>query len=144
MVIRNYSEVVFNQLSIDEKSFRKSHYHITVCSHPSLGCVLYIGESRTKKDVKSLLNKSLTPTQLQQNNAVSMDIRPNASLAHDSFLQVKYLNKAIDKVRHRAVKHHQELKKSRYALLKNRANLTKKQRIHFDAMASANYEVGKA
>ncbi|WP_425637954.1 ISL3 family transposase [Algoriphagus yeomjeoni] len=152
---RNYSQVVFDQLSIDEKSFRKGHHYITVLSHPNSGCVLDVGEDRTKEAVKSLLNKSLTPTQLQQVNAISMDMwkafittaqemLPNASIVHDRFHLVKYLNDAIDKVRRREVKQHEELKNSRYALLKNPENLTEKQRIHFDAIAGANYEVSKA
>src|SRR5690606_37960810 len=56
----------------------------------------------------------------------------------------KYLNDAIDQVRRREVKQHQDLKHSRYALLKNPENLTDRQRIHFEAIADANYEVSKA
>jgi transposase len=152
---RNYSQVVFDQLSIDEKSFRKGHHYITVLSHPHSGCVLDVGEDRTKESVKSLLNKSLTNKQLQQVKAISMDMwkafistaqemLPNAAIVHDRFHLVKYLNEAIDKVRRREVKQHEELKNSRYALLKNPENLTEKQRIHFDAIAGANYEVSKA
>lgn len=152
---RNYSQVVFNQLSIDEKSFRKGHHYITVLSHPHSGCVLDVGEDRTKESVKSLLNKSLTNEQLHQVKAISMDMwkafistaqemLPNAAIVHDRFHLVKYLNEAIDKVRRREVKQHEELKNSRYALLKNPENLTEKQRIHFDAIAGANYEVSKA
>lgn len=152
---RNYSQVVFDQLSIDEKSFRKGHHYITVLSHPHSGCVLDVGEDRTKESVKSLLNKSLTNEQLQQVKAISMDMwkafistaqemLPNAAIVHDRFHLVKYLNEAIDKVRRREVKQHEELKNSRYALLKNPENLTEKQRIHFDAIAGANYEVSKA
>ncbi|MDG1277644.1 MAG: ISL3 family transposase [Algoriphagus sp.] len=152
---RNYSQVVFDQLSIDEKSFRKGHHYITVLSHPHSGCVLDVGEDRTKESVKSLLNKSLTNEQLHQVKAISMDMwkafistaqemLPNAAIVHDRFHLVKYLNEAIDKVRRREVKQHEELKNSRYALLKNPENLTEKQRIHFDAIAGANYEVSKA
>ena len=47
---------------------------------------------------------------------------------------VKYLNGAIDKVRRREVKKHDELKSSRYALLKNKQNLTQTQRIKFEAI----------
>ncbi|WPR77951.1 ISL3 family transposase [Algoriphagus sp. NG3] len=152
---RNYSQVVFDQLSIDEKSFRKGHHYITVLSHPHSGCVLDVGEDRTKESVKALLNKSLTNEQLQQVKAISMDMwkafittaqkmLPNAAIVHDRFHLVKYLNEAIDKVRRREVKQHEELKNSRYALLKNPENLAEKQRIHFDAIAGANYEVSKA
>ena len=54
------------------------------------------------------------------------------------------MNEAIDKVRRREVKKHEELKESRYALLKNEANLTQKQRIKFEAIRKANFEVSRA
>ena len=50
----------------------------------------------------------------------------------------------MDKVRRREVKQHQELKNSRYALLKNQENLTEKQRIKFESIRAANYQVSKA
>ena len=69
---------------------------------------------------------------------------PQAKVVHDRFHLVKYLNEAIDKVRRREVKVHDDLKHSRYALLKNKENLTEKQRIKFEAIQSANYEVSRA
>ena len=152
---RNYSELTFDYLSIDEKSFKKGHQYITVLSHPASGCVLYVEENRTKEACKKLLAKSLTTEQLNKVSAISMDmwkafiqtaqeILPNASIVHDRFHLIKYLNEAIDKVRRREVKQHQDLKNSRYALLKNPENLTERQRIHFEAIADANYEVSKA
>ena len=50
------------------------------------------------------------------------DILPKANIVHDRFHLIKYLNEAIDKVRRREVKQHEELKNSRFALLKNQAN----------------------
>ena len=152
---RNYSELTFDYLSIDEKSFKKGHQYITVLSHPASGCVLDVEENRTKEACKKLLAKSLTTEQLNKVSAISMDmwkafiqtaqeILPNASIVHDRFHLIKYLNEAIDKVRRRVVKQHQDLKNSRYALLKNPENLTERQRIHFEAIADANYEVSKA
>jgi len=152
---RNYSGLTFDHLSIDEKSFKKGHHYITVLSHPASGCVLDVEEDRTKEACKKLLSNSLTTEQLNKVSAISMDmwkafiqtaqeILPNASIVHDRFHLVKYLNEAIDKVRRREVKQHQELKNSRYALLKNPENLTDRQRIHFEAIAGANYEVSKA
>lgn len=47
-------------------------------------------------------------------------------------------------IRRREVKQHQELKNSRYALLKNQENLTEKQRIKFESIRAANYQVSKA
>ena len=91
------------------KSFKKGHRSITVLSHPSSGCVLDVEEDRTKESCKKLFNKSLTAEQLEKVGAISMDmwkayittaqeILPNASLVHDRFHLVKYLNEAIDKV----------------------------------------------
>lgn len=155
MARRNYSEVIFEHVSIDEKSFKKGHHYITVLSHPSSGCVLDVEEDRTKESCKKLFNKSLTAEQLEKVGAISMDmwkayittaqeILPNASIVHDRFHLVNYLNEAIDKVRRREVKHHQELKNTRYTMLKNPENLTEKQRIHFESISAANYEVSKA
>lgn len=155
MARRDYSSLTFDHLSIDEKSFRKGHHYITVLSHPASGCVLDVEEDRTKEACKKLLSNSLTTEQLNKVTAISMDmwkafmqtaqeILPNAAIVHDRFHLVKYLNEAIDKVRRREVKQHQDLKNSRYALLKNPENLTDRQRIHFQAIKDANYEVSKA
>lgn len=152
---RNYTKLVFDQLSIDEKSFKKGHQYITVLSHPGSGCVLDVEEDRTKESCKSLFNRTLTETQLGQVTTISMDmwpayinsaqeLLPNAAITHDRFHLIMYLNKAIDQVRRREVKQHDELKNTRYALLKNPENLTEKQRIKFEAIIGANYEVSKA
>lgn len=155
MARRSYTNLVFDQLSIDEKSFKKGHKYITVLSHPGSGCVLDVEEDRTMDTCRSLLNRTLTETQLAQVAKISMDmwpayinsaeeLLPNAEIIHDRFHLIMYLNKAIDQVRRREVKQHEELKHSRYALLKNPENLTEKQRIKFEAIAGANYEVSKA
>ena len=152
---RNHSELNFAHLSIDEKSFRKGHNYISVLSHPGSGCVLDVEEDRTIEATKMLLNQSLTKQQQENVATISMDmwkayistaekVLPKAEIVHDRFHLVKYLNDAIDKVRRREVKQNEELKDSRYALLKNEENLTEKQRIKFDAICGANYEVSKA
>ncbi|NQX84867.1 MAG: transposase [Flavobacteriaceae bacterium] len=65
-------------------------------------------------------------------------------MVHNRFHLIKYLNNAIDKVRRREVKQHEELKNSRFVLLKNKANLTDKQQIIFEHIQAANYQVSKA
>jgi transposase len=158
---RNYTELVLDQLSSDEKAFENGHYYVTVLSHPGSGCVLDVEEHRTKEACKSSFNRILTETQLGQVTTISMDIRhsaqvwpayittaqellPNAAITHDRFHLIMYGNKAIDQVRRREVKQHDELKNTRYALLKNPENLTEKQRIKFESIIGANYEVSKA
>lgn len=152
---RNLSELKFEHLSIDEKSFRKGHNYITVLSHPRSGSIIDVEEHRTIEAVKTLLNKSLTEIQQFNVKTISMDMwkayltsakenLPNAEIVHDRFHLIKYLNNAIDKVRKREVKKNEELINSRYALLKNQENLTEKQQIKFNAIMSANYQVAKA
>ncbi|HOR82768.1 MAG TPA: transposase, partial [Bacteroidales bacterium] len=69
---------------------------------------------------------------------------PNAEIVHDKFHLVKCLNEAIDKVRKREVRHNEELKNTKYLFLKNLENHTEKQRIKFESIAKANYEVSRA
>jgi transposase len=157
---RNYTELVSAQLSIDEKAFKNGHNYVTVLSHPGSGCVLDVEEHRTKEACKSLFSKILTETQLGQVTTISMDIRhgaqvwpayittaeellPNAAITHDRFHLIMHGNKAIDQVRRREVKRHDELKNTHYALLKNPENLTEKQRIKFESIIGANYEVSR-
>lgn len=152
---RNIGEAVLEHLSIDEKSFKKGHRYISVLSDPTSGCVIDVEEGRTKEAVRNLLDNSLTEQQQESVRTISMDMwkayisvtkekLPNAEVTHDRFHLVKYLNEAIDKVRRREVKTNDELKHSRYALLKNECNLTEKQRIKFEAIRKANYQVSKA
>ncbi len=75
---------------------------------------------------------------------VAQEKLPQAEIVHDKFHLIKYLNEAIDKVRRREVKEHVELKDSRYAMLKNKENLTQKQRIKFEEIRKANFEVSRA
>lgn len=143
------------ELGIDEKSFQKGHRYISVLSDPNADCVLDVEEGRDKEACKKLLDKALDKEQQAKVKRVSMDMwkafmngckekMPNAKVVHDRFHLVKYLNEAIDKTRRREVKKHDDLKRSRYALLKNPENLTEKQRIKFEAIESANYQVAKA
>jgi transposase len=77
---RNYCKLVCDQLSIDEKSFKKGHQYITILSHPRSGCVTDVDEDRTKEVCKSLFNKALTETQLGKVTTISMDIRHGAQM----------------------------------------------------------------
>ena len=152
---RNLSDLPFEHLSIDEKSFKKGHKYVSVLSHPRSGIIIDIEDGRTKESVRALLDKSLTEQQQKNLKTLSMDMwkaylsvakekLPNAEIVHDRFHLIKYLNDAIDKVRKREVKTNEELRNSRYALLKNEKNLTEKQRIKFDAIRQSNYQVSKA
>jgi transposase len=152
---RKESQKLIEEVSIDEKSFQNGHHYVSILSDPAGGRVLEVEEHRTLEASRSLIDKALTEEQRKLVKRISLDMwqafisvaeekLPEAEIVHDKFHLVKYLNEAIDKVRRREVKEHAELKESRYALLKNEENLTEKQRIKFEEIRAANYEVGRA
>lgn len=152
---RSMSKVPFEHISIDEKSFKSGHNYVTVISHPISGVVLDVGQDRDTASVEKLLGDTFTNKQLKDINTVSMDMWrpyinsvtnkvPNAEIVHDKFHLIQYLNKSIDKVRRREVYGNEILRNSRYALLKNKENLTEKQRVKYDLIKDTNLQVTKA
>lgn len=152
---RRDKNAIYGQLSIDEKSFKKGHNYVTVLSDPVTGHVIDVSEDRTKASCKELINNNLNAEQKENVEQVSMDmweayintikeILPKSKIVHDRFHLVQYLNKAVDLVRRREVKTYEELKNSRYALLKNRFNLTIKQHFKFEDVLNLNTKVSLA
>jgi transposase len=97
-------------LSLDEKSIKNGQSYITILSDPVKKCVLDIIEGRKTDDTEELLTWTLSPSQLDNIDIVTMDmwqpymkaveeIMPQADIAHDRFHTAKYLNKAVDDVR---------------------------------------------
>ncbi len=74
----------------------------------------------------------------------SQELFPKARLIHDRFHLIQYLNKGIDPVRRREVKQHEELKPSRYAILKNEPYRTQTQDEIFNVIQEANLQVSVA
>ena len=145
----------FEHLSIDEKSFKKGHKYVTVLSDPVSGVVVDVIENRDYKACEQIIDSSVKQEHKDKVKTVSMDmwklymnatkdLLPNTEIVHDRFHLVKYLNDAIDKVRRREVKQNEELKNTRYIFLKNSETQTEKQRIKFESIANANYEVSRA
>ena len=147
--------IIYTQLSIDEKSFKKGHNYVTVLSDPETGNIIDVSEGRTKASCNKLINNNLNTKQKEKVEQVSIDmweafintvkeVLPKSKIVHDRFHLVKYLNNAVDMVRRREVKKHEELKNSKYALLKNQFNLTIKQYFKFEEVLSLNTKVGLA
>ena len=152
---RRPKEMALSDFSLDEKSFKKGHNYVSVLSSPLAGCVIDVAEGRDKETAKALLEKVIDPKHRTAVETVSVDmwkayvgaigeVLPNAKIVHDRFHLIKYLNEAIDKVRRREVKKHEELKNTKFILLKNKANLTDKQHIVFEHIQATNYQVSKA
>ena len=152
---RRHAEKVYRHLSLDEKSFRKGQNYVSVLSDPEAGHVIDLVEDRKKKDAIELILASVAPSCRRRVETVTTDMwkaymgaindtLPTAKLVHDRFHLIKYLNEGVDKVRRREVKGEQELKNTRFMWLKNRMSLTDRQKITFEHLTKANYEVSRA
>lgn len=154
-ISRRSKRIKYTHVSIDEKAVKKGHEYITILSDEMTGVVIGATEGRTKASVDELCQNWITEKQSQQVETICTDMWdaykyaahtyfPQAKLCHDNFHLVGYLNKAVDKVRKREVKKHEELKQTKYVFLKDQKNLTEKQRLKFESIRDANYEVSRA
>ncbi|KKZ12001.1 MAG: hypothetical protein TQ37_06140 [Candidatus Synechococcus spongiarum 15L] len=141
-------------VSVDEKALKRNHVYATIVSDSARGVVIDVGEGRTKKGTIALLERifaeikgaveTITTDMWKAYIKAVKTVFPNGTLIHDRFHLIQYLNKAINRVRRREVKIHPELKGSRYALLKNEHNRTKKQDEIFNVIQEANLQVSLA
>lgn len=142
-------------LSIDEKSVLKGHKYITVLSDEQSGIVIDVIEGRSDESVEELCQTALSDEQRTAVKTVCTDMWqpyikgvkdwfPDALHCHDPFHCVGYLQKAVDKCRKREVKQHEELRKTKWIFLKDKANFTNEQYFKFESISRANYEVSRA
>jgi len=142
-------------LSIDEKSFRRGHYYVTILSDPENGRVLNVTENRTKEAALEAFTSTFNLSQLDQIKTISVDMWkasmnagltacPNAVLCHDKFHLIQHMNKAVDQVRRQETKTTEDLKGTRYIWLKDHASLTDYQREKYQAIKDINYQTAIA
>lgn len=146
-------------IGIDEKSFLKGHNYVSVMTDTEGKRVIDIAENRDTEAVKTLW-ESLTVKQKSGIEAVSMDFWkayitgaktyvPEAAIVHDRFHIMKYMNKAVDKVRRKENKY---LKKqedttlvgTKYLWLKAKRNFTKRNKADFKELDINQLAVGRA
>jgi len=156
----NRKEKAIEYIGIDEKSMKKGHNYITVLSDTKERRIIEVEESRTQLATQSLLNKGLTEKQKQQIKGVSLDMwqgfinavreeLPNASIVHDKFHIIKYLNDAVDKTRRAESKelqkkNDQTLIKTKYIFLKKKENMTENQLTKFQQIQQMNLKTSQA
>lgn len=156
----NREERNIEYLGMDEKSMKKGHNYITVLSDTKEHCVIEVGETRTTSASKALLNKGLSANQMKQIKGVSMDMwqgfmnavkeeLPEASIVHDKFHIIKYLNDAVDKTRRAEAQELQKnndrtLIKTKYIFLKKKENMTENQLTRFQEIQEMNLKTSQA
>jgi len=134
-------------VGVDETSSRKGHNYVTLFVDLDTKKVIFITEGKSNETVVNFVadleNHSGKADNIKQ---VCCDMSPafikgvqenlsKAELTFDKFHIVKIINEAIDQVRREEVKKEIALKKTRYIFLKNKENLTKKQRDKLEELS---------
>ncbi len=143
-----------HHVSLDAKSHKRGRKFMTVLADGEEGIVLDVVRGRDLESTKTVLECTLGE-KLDAVKTVTMGmwkayisavkvLLPKATLIHDRFHLIWYLNKAIDQVRRREAKNNEELKHSRWALLKNEDKRTEKQDEVFKVIQTANFQVSIA
>jgi transposase len=142
-------------LSIDEKSVHRGHDYISILSDEQTGIVIDVIEGRDTEAVDELCQTALSKEQRSAVKTVCSDMWQayingikswfqNALHCHDPYHSVTYLNKAVDRVRRREVRKNEDLRKTKWLFLKDKANFTDEQYFKFKSIDESNYEVSRA
>lgn len=146
-------------ISVDETAFRKGHNYVTVVSDGKT--VLHVANDRKQSSLGAYYN-GLTPEELAAIESISMDMWPafigatqkavpgaETKIAFDKFHVAKYLGDAVDKVRraeHKALRQLgcDDLTKTKYLWLRNRAHMSPKQRRQFTPLRHSTLRTARA
>jgi len=144
------------QLSVDETSRRKGHNYFTIMSDREAKKVVGVGIGKDKEAFAHALIdleirggsresiRSITMDMSRSYIAAASETMSQADIIFDRFHIVKKLNEAVDKIRRREQKEHDELKKTRYIWLRNNQNLNKEQRLQINYLANTYPNIGTA
>ena len=141
----DYSDI--DMVGIDETSKSKNHDYISLFVDLDKRRTIFIGEGKGSQTVEAF-SEDLQAHKGDVNHVkdISCDMSPafikgiseqfpNAKITFDKFHILKILNAAVDKVRKEEVKEYNILKKTKYIFLKNRENLTAKQRLKLEELS---------
>lgn len=144
------------RLVMDEFALHKGHRYATVVLDAQNMRVLWVGEGNSREAIRPFF-EALGPEGCQQIEAVAMDMNtafdlevrqqcPNAEVVYDLFHVIaRFGRDVIDRVRvdqanalRAEPKARQVIKRSRWLLLRNRANLDDEQAIRLNELLAAN------
>lgn len=151
------------RIGIDEISYRRGHKYLTVVVDHDTGRLVWVDEGRNKATLSRFF-ELLGPARCAQIELVSADgaewiflavaeYCPNAHQCLDPFHVVAWVSKALDEVRNqvwRQARHDGQkaladtVKGARYALWKNPADLTQRQRAKLADIAKTNQPLYRA
>ena len=146
---------IYKHVCMDEKSIRRGHEYVSMLYDGESGQVIEVESGRKSESVDNLCTKALTEEQRNAVETVCTDMWeafingalkyfPNTRHCHDLYHCVTYLNDAVDKVRKREVKEFKELRHTKYMWLKDKSRYTPNDRMRFDKLENAEYQVSQA
>lgn len=146
---------IYKHVCMDEKSIRRGHEYVSMLYDGETGQVIEVESGRKSESVDNLCTKALTEEQRNAVETVCTDMWeafingalkyfPNTRHCHDLYHCVTYLNDAVDKVRKREVKEFKELRHTKYMWLKDKSRYTPNDRMRFDKLENAEYQVSQA
>jgi transposase len=145
-----------SRVAIDETAARRGHDYITLFVDIDQARVLFATEGKDAATVaafaEDLAAHGGDPAAIAE---VCIDMSPafikgvaeslpEAAVTFDKFHAVKIINDAVDQVRREEQKARPELKRTRYAWLKNETNLSTGQHEIIDSLALSNLKTARA
>jgi transposase len=143
VALADYSAV--RRLAFDETSRARGHHYVTIMADAEKRKVLFVAEGRDAQTIEAAAaNLRLHQGRPSQIEAVSIDMSPPyikgvtesfpaAQLTFDKFHVIAHASTALDETRRFEQKTDASLKGLRWALLKDRSDLTHAQRADLDA-----------
>ena len=154
------AQVPMEHLGLDEKSIEKGHSYASILTDVSGSRVLNLVRGRTQEAAQELLETTLSQEQRASVEAVAMDMwpaymgavretLPKASIVHDKFHVVKYLNESVDQVRrreHRAMSAagFSPLVGTKYSWMRNFKDKRSSEAVEFRALHQMNLKTSRA
>jgi transposase len=144
------------RLGVDETSSKKGHSYVTIGVDLDESRVIHAVEGKGKDTLAGIAQHlKLKGVEQDQIKELSMDLSPAfiagakdsfpaAQITFDRFHVVKLLNEAMNKVRMEERKEHAALKNHKYTFLKNKENLSVKNRQALDEMMTLYPTLGEA
>jgi transposase len=150
----NHSQV--NVLGIDETSLKRGHNYISLFVDLNAKKTIHIGDGRDSSTVVDFKNsfikhsgkpESITDASCDMSPAFIKGVSenfPNANITFDKFHILKIINEGVDQIRRSEAKWQPCLKGARFAILKNDANLSSKQKALKDHLSQYNLKTMRA
>ena len=148
------------RIGIDEFSYRKYHHYVTTVVDHDRGQVVWVGKGKGGDTLRAFFDE-LGPERLAKLETITMDMSagylsaiqeraPHVTIVFDRFHVQSLANDAVDEVRREQWRELQgtpegdAVKNSRWPLLKNRWNLTRKQRQKLSEVQKNNHRLYRA